>query len=85
MFTAAHAFLSKSACGCTGKGCVPLSQSNIASLRAVSRAAASAFYRSNVVLDVKLTDKPKESLMQLVTIDNRHIIATPQKCPPGNL
>jgi len=53
-------------------------------LGAVSRGAASAAcYLSNVVLHVKLKDKPKESLMQLVTIDNRHIIEALQKCPPG--
>ena len=66
MFTAAPESLLKTACGRTGKGCVP--QSDIDSLGAVSGEAGSACYISNIVLDVELTDNPRECLMQLVTM-----------------
>jgi len=82
MFTAAPESLLKTACGRTGKGCVP--QSDIDSLGAVSGEAGSACYISNIVLDVELTDNPRECLMQLVTIDNRHIIAAPKSVPQEN-
>jgi len=53
-------------------------------LGAVSRKAGSACYISNIVLDVELTDNPRECLMQLVTIDNRYIIAAPKIVPQEN-